>query len=122
MKKKYFVLRDNCDANEATLAYYDSEKKFKNAILQPKRSIYLRDCFSINRKIDAKHKYAIALYTKDECFAIEVDNEIQMKEWLEVMIELQSQSNDFRQGHRSHYGRYQSNTYQINLNSETVDK
>ncbi|CAG2181184.1 unnamed protein product, partial [Oppiella nova] len=27
MKRKYFVLRDNNDSNEANLCYYDSEKK-----------------------------------------------------------------------------------------------
>ncbi|CAG2119030.1 unnamed protein product, partial [Medioppia subpectinata] len=54
LKKKYFVLRDNFDPNLGSLSYYDTEKKFKNSSSnwsnsQPKRVIYLKDCFSINR-------------------------------------------------------------------------
>ena len=101
MKKKFFVLRDNNELNSGNLSYFDSEKKFKNLNSQPKRVIYLKDCFSINRKIDGKHKYAIALYTKEDCFTTVLDDEQQLKDWLEALIDLQSQSIGFR---AAHYG------------------
>ncbi|KAG8197682.1 hypothetical protein JTE90_001606 [Oedothorax gibbosus] len=88
MKKKYFVLRTDSDSGAARLEYYDNEKKFKAG--QPaKRSIPIKTCFNINRKVDAKHKFAIALYTKDDCFSVVADNEDSCEEWLIAMLELQ---------------------------------
>ncbi|CAG2161964.1 unnamed protein product [Oppiella nova] len=114
MKRKYFVLRDNNDSNEANLCYYDSEKKFRNssANSQPKRVIYLKDCFSINRKIDGKHKYAIALYTKEDCFTTIVDEEDNLKQWLEALVDSQLLCNDFRTGHCIQY----EHVWQVNIN------
>ncbi|XP_054161057.1 serine-rich adhesin for platelets-like isoform X2 [Oppia nitens] len=113
MKKKYFVLRDHNDSNMGSLSYFDSEKKFRhNNGQQPKRLIYLKDCFSINRKIDGKHKHAIALYTRDECFTTIVEDAEQQRQWLEALHALQNQTNDFRIGHGVHY----EHVWQVNIN------
>ncbi|XP_071037518.1 insulin receptor substrate 1 isoform X1 [Parasteatoda tepidariorum] len=88
MKKKYFVLRTESDSGPARLEYYDSEKKYKAGGVA-KRSISIKTCFNINRKIDAKHKFAIALYTKDDCFSVVTDNENSREDWLNAMLELQ---------------------------------
>lgn len=112
MKKKYFVLRDNHEPNAANLTYFDNEKKFKNSSSQPKRVIYLKDCFSINRKIDGKHKYVIALYTKEDSFCTVVEDEEQLKDWLDALIDLQSQGIDFRTGHSIHY----QHVWQVTIN------
>ncbi|XP_035228178.1 insulin receptor substrate 1-B-like, partial [Stegodyphus dumicola] len=88
MKKKYFVLRTESESGPARLEYYDSEKKFK-AGGPPKRSIHIKTCFNINRKVDAKHKLAIALYTKDDCFSVVADSEASLEDWLNAMLELQ---------------------------------
>ncbi|XP_054719451.1 insulin receptor substrate 2-B-like [Uloborus diversus] len=88
MKKKYFVLRTDSDSGPARLEYYDNEKKFKAGVTS-KRSIAIKTCFNINRKVDAKHKLAIALYTKDDCFSVVADSEASLDEWLNAMLELQ---------------------------------
>lgn len=88
MKKKYFVLRTESETGPARLEYYDSEKKFK-AGGAAKRSIHIKTCFNINRKVDAKQKFAIALYTKDDCFSVVADSEESLEEWLNAMLELQ---------------------------------
>lgn len=89
LKKKYFVLRGEAPGCLACLEYYDSKKKFENRHL-PKRSILLHSCFNINKRGDTKHKHVIALYTKDECFCLILDNEKELDEWLQAMLRLQS--------------------------------
>ncbi|XP_071628930.1 uncharacterized protein Chico isoform X2 [Temnothorax longispinosus] len=89
MKKKYFVLRGESPGSFACLEYYDSKKKFENR-QPPKRSILLHSCFNINKRGDTKHKHVIALYTKDECFCLILDNEKELDEWLKAMLRLQS--------------------------------
>ncbi|XP_067142156.1 insulin receptor substrate 1 isoform X2 [Centruroides vittatus] len=88
MKKKYFVLRTETPTGPARLEYYDNEKKWKAGI-QPKRSIILKTCFNINRKLDSKQKNVIALYTRDDCFAVVTENDDELDQWLTAMLELQ---------------------------------
>ncbi|XP_076647170.1 insulin receptor substrate 1 chico isoform X2 [Halictus rubicundus] len=88
-KKKYFVLRGEAPGFPACLEYYDNKKKFENR-QSPKRSILLDSCFNINKRVDTKHKHVIALYTKDECFCLILENEKELNEWLKEMLLLQS--------------------------------
>nr|XP_050844422.1 insulin receptor substrate 1 isoform X3 [Vespula vulgaris] len=89
LKKKYFILRGEAPGYPACLEYYDSKKKFESK-QSPKRSILLHSCFNINKRVDTKHKHVIALYTKDECFCLILDNEKELNEWLKAMLLLQS--------------------------------
>ena len=90
MKKKLFVLREESrHGGPARLEYYDSEKKLKNGAA-PKRSIILSTCFSINTKSDARHKHALALFTKDDCFTVVCDGEEEQRAWLQAMLELRN--------------------------------
>lgn len=82
MKKKYFVLRDANEERPPTFDYYDSEKKFRANAAAPKRSINVRTCFAINKKPDAKNKFAFALYTRNECLALAAENEAELNDWL----------------------------------------
>ncbi|KAK3087074.1 hypothetical protein FSP39_001278 [Pinctada imbricata] len=86
-KKKYFVLRSTSSSGAARLEYYDNEKKFRANAL-PKRSIELYKCFNINKKSDTKVKNVIALYLKEECFAV-VAEEDEMSSWLDLLLEYQ---------------------------------
>ncbi|XP_033231449.1 insulin receptor substrate 1-like isoform X5 [Belonocnema kinseyi] len=89
LKKKFFVLRGEATGCPACLEYYDNKKKFENS-QPPKRSISLHSCFNINKRSDTKQKHVIALYTKDECFCIVLDNEKEMADWLNAMLLLQN--------------------------------
>ena len=91
MKKKLFVLYQDDGKRGARLEYFDSEKKYKNGAGVPKRSIVLKECLSINTKLDAKHKHAIALYTKEDCFAMVCENDAEQREWMKALEELQRQ-------------------------------
>ncbi|XP_022255500.1 insulin receptor substrate 1-like isoform X2 [Limulus polyphemus] len=55
----------------------------------PKRKIAIKTCFNINRKLDARQKFAIALYTKDDCFGLVADNQLEMEKWINALLELQ---------------------------------
>ncbi|GAB1600700.1 uncharacterized protein LOC106876466 isoform X1 [Argonauta hians] len=89
MKKKFFVLRGNSNAGPARLEYYDSEKKYRASAV-PKRSIELNSCFNINKKIDPKHKHAVSLFTKDDCFSVVAENAEEQDAWLDCLLDLQN--------------------------------
>lgn len=104
MKKKFFVLRSTSSSGPARLEYYDSEKKF-NANHHPKRSIHLHTCFNINRKSDSRHKYAIALYTKEDCFSVICEDEKEQETWLSLMLDYQNEYVRDGDRGREHYGK-----------------
>lgn len=85
MKKKYFVLVSDNGDKPARLEYYDSEKKFRSRFGHPKRSIVLKSCFHISRRLDTKQKFVIALYTKEDSFCIVLENETDMCKWQEAL-------------------------------------
>lgn len=88
MKKKYFVLHSDGVDKSARLEYYDSEKKFRSRFGHPKRSIVLKSCFHINRRLDTKQKFVIALYTKDDSFCVVMENETELNKWLKALLAL----------------------------------
>ena len=94
MKKKFFVLRGCSNSGPARLEYYDSEKKYRTGA-GCKRSIELAGCFNINKKMDPKHKHAISLFTKDDCFSVVAENVDEQESWLGCLLDLQNDSYHF---------------------------
>ncbi|KAL0969981.1 hypothetical protein UPYG_G00235540 [Umbra pygmaea] len=108
--KRFFVLRAASHLGLSRLEYYDSEKKFRNSLRSaaaaaatgavapspPKRVIYLYQCFTVNKRADSKNKHLIALYTKDEYFAIVAENEQEQEDWFIALSELM---NEGKKGH-----------------------
>lgn len=106
--KRFFVLRAASHLGPSRLEYYDSEKKFRNSLRSaaasggavapspPKRVIYLYQCFTVNKRADSKNKHLIALYTKDEYFAIVAENEQEQEDWYVAISELMSEG---KRGH-----------------------
>lgn len=88
--RRYFVLKEQSDCKPARLEYYESEKKWKNKSTA-KRVITLDSCLSINKRADAKNRYLIALYTKDEYFAVAAENENEQESWYRDLTELMSE-------------------------------
>ncbi|XP_033842244.1 insulin receptor substrate 2 [Periophthalmus magnuspinnatus] len=88
--RRFFVLKEQSDGFPARLEYYESEKKWKNKSTA-KRVIPLDSCLNINKRADAKHKYLIALYTKDEYFAVAAENEQEQESWYQVLTDLMSE-------------------------------
>nr|XP_046259950.1 insulin receptor substrate 2 [Scatophagus argus] len=88
--KRFFVLKEPSEGFPARLEYYESEKKWKNKSAA-KRVIPLDCCLNINKRADAKHKYLIALYTKDEYFAVAAENEQEQESWYRVLTDLMAE-------------------------------
>ncbi len=55
-----------------------------------KRVIFIDSCLSINKRADAKHRYLIALYSKDEYFAVAAENEQEQESWHADLTDLLS--------------------------------
>ncbi|XP_074483480.1 insulin receptor substrate 2-like isoform X1 [Sebastes fasciatus] len=86
--RRFFVLREPTESCPgARLEYYESEKKWRNKSAA-KRVITLDSCLCVNMRADAKHKHLIALYTKDEYFAVAADNEQEQESWYTVLTDL----------------------------------
>ncbi|CAJ1087013.1 insulin receptor substrate 2a isoform X2 [Xyrichtys novacula] len=85
--RRFFVLREPTERYPARLEYYESEKKWRNKSAA-KRVITLDSCLCVNKRADAKHKHLIALYTKDEYFAVAADNEQEQESWYTVLTDL----------------------------------
>ncbi|XP_007893174.2 insulin receptor substrate 2-A isoform X1 [Callorhinchus milii] len=89
--KRFFVLRAPSHLGPARLEYYDSEKKWRSRASAPKRVILLCQCFTVSRRADAKSKYLVALYTKDEYFAMVAESEQEQESWYSAVSELMNE-------------------------------
>ncbi|XP_053563761.1 insulin receptor substrate 2 [Bombina bombina] len=97
--KRFFVLREpgeGCPA--ARLEYYESEKKWRSKSAAAKRVISLDSCLNINKRADAKNKYLIALYTRDEYFAVAAESEQEQESWYRALTDLLSTGRGERDG------------------------
>ncbi|KAJ8350780.1 hypothetical protein SKAU_G00259100 [Synaphobranchus kaupii] len=92
--KRFFVLKEQSEGFPARLEYYENEKKWKNKSAA-KRVIPLDSCLNINKRADAKHKHLIALYTKDEYFAVAADNEQEQEDWYGVLTDLMNEGRPY---------------------------
>lgn len=88
--RRFFVLKEQSDCLPARLEYYESEKKWRNKS-SARRVVSLDSCLSINKRADAKHRYLIALYTKDEYFAVAADNESEQESWYRDLTNLMNE-------------------------------
>uniref|UniRef100_A0A672K4E9 Insulin receptor substrate 1-B-like n=1 Tax=Sinocyclocheilus grahami TaxID=75366 RepID=A0A672K4E9_SINGR len=88
MHKRFFVLRAASASGPSRLEYYENEKKWRYKSGAPKRSIPLESCFNINKRADSKNKHLVALYTKDEYFAIAADSEVEQESWYQALVDL----------------------------------
>ncbi|XP_074047359.1 insulin receptor substrate 1 [Macrotis lagotis] len=93
MHKRFFVLRAASEAGgPARLEYYENEKKWRHKSGAPKRSIPLESCFNINKRADSKNKHLVALYTRDEHFAVAADSESEQESWYQALLQLHNRA------------------------------
>ncbi|XP_015279000.1 PREDICTED: LOW QUALITY PROTEIN: insulin receptor substrate 2-like, partial [Gekko japonicus] len=91
-------------AAAARLEYYESEKKWRSKASAPKRAIALDACLNIHKRADAKHKHLIALYTRDETFALAAESEAEQEAWFQEQTELLRDSQAAGQGTQKRLG------------------
>ncbi|XP_060098203.1 insulin receptor substrate 1 [Heteronotia binoei] len=104
MHKRFFVLRATSESGPARLEYYENEKKWRHKSGAPKRSIPLESCFNINKRADSKNKHLVALYTKDEHFAIAADSEPEQESWYQALLQLHNRAKSHHYQHHHHHG------------------
>ncbi|KAM4771929.1 insulin receptor substrate 1 [Rhinophrynus dorsalis] len=104
MHKRFFVLRAASESGLARLEYYENEKKWRHKSGAPKRSIPLESCFNINKRADSKNKHLVALYTKDECFAIAAECEQEQEGWYQALVDLHNRGKTHHQHNHHHDG------------------
>ncbi|KAG7257248.1 hypothetical protein CRUP_027733 [Coryphaenoides rupestris] len=89
--RRYFVLREREPRDHgapARLECYESEKKWRGGSA-PKRVVTLdAACLCVNKRADAKHRHLVALYTRDEYFAVAADSEAERDAWFLALSEL----------------------------------
>ncbi|XDV31996.1 hypothetical protein PO909_002904 [Leuciscus waleckii] len=78
MHKRFFVLRAASASGPSRLEYYENEKKWRHK----------SSCFNINKRADSKNKHLVALYAKDEYFAIAADCELEQESWYQALVDL----------------------------------
>ncbi|KAJ8271172.1 hypothetical protein GJAV_G00123580 [Gymnothorax javanicus] len=88
MHRRFFVLRIASASGPSRLEYYENEKKWRHKSVAPKRSIPLERCLNINKRADSKNKYLVALYTKEEYFAVAADNEQEQEQWYQALLDV----------------------------------
>nr|XP_003218341.1 PREDICTED: insulin receptor substrate 1 [Anolis carolinensis] len=103
MHKRFFVLRAASELGPARLEYYENEKKWRHKSGAPKRSIPLESCFNINKRADSKNKHLVALYTKDEHFAIAADSEPEQESWYQALLQLHNRAKSHHHQHHHHH-------------------
>ncbi|XP_061430941.1 insulin receptor substrate 1-B-like isoform X3 [Lethenteron reissneri] len=91
--RRFFVLRGPEPASPAgRLEYYESERKWRQRSGGPKRSVALHTCLCVSRRADARHRYLVALYTKDEYFAVAAESEQEQDAWHRALSDLLAQA------------------------------
>ncbi|NXF29748.1 IRS1 protein, partial [Nyctibius bracteatus] len=108
MHKRFFVLRAASESGPARLEYYENEKKWRHKSGAPKRSIPLESCFNINKRADSKNKHLVALYTKDEHFAIAADSEPEQESWYQALLQLHNRAKGHHHLHHHHHHHHHS--------------
>ncbi|XP_060944606.1 insulin receptor substrate 2 [Limanda limanda] len=88
--KRFFVLKEPSGGVPARLEYYESEKKWRNKSAA-KRVIPLDCCLNVNKRADAKHRFLIALYTRDEYFAVAAESEPEQESWYRLLADLMAE-------------------------------
>ncbi|XP_039251424.2 insulin receptor substrate 2-B-like [Styela clava] len=79
--KRYFVLKEGPPPR---LECYDSAKSYmKNG--KPKRCIELENAWNIDKKVTAKHKHLIGVYTEEEYFAMAAENDSTQEMWVNAL-------------------------------------
>ncbi|XP_046523158.1 insulin receptor substrate 1-like [Equus quagga] len=82
-RRRFFVLR----ADPPRLECYESEKKFRAGRAPPKLSVSLAGACTISKRVDARHRHLIVLYTRDRSLGVAAASEAEQQAWYSALLQ-----------------------------------
>lgn len=82
-RRRFFVLR----ADPPRLECYESEKKFRAGRTPPKFSVSLGGACTISKRMDARQRHLIVLYTRDRSLGVAAASEAEQQAWYSALLE-----------------------------------
>lgn len=82
-RRRFFVLR----ADPPRLECYESEKKFRAGRAPPKLSMSLAGACTISKRMDARQRHLIVLYTRDCSLGVAAASETEQQAWYSALLE-----------------------------------
>lgn len=81
--RRFFVLR----ADPPRLECYESEKKFHAGRAAPKLSVSLTGACTISKRVDARQRHLIFLFTADRSLGVAAASEAEQQAWYSALLE-----------------------------------
>ncbi|XP_032965772.1 insulin receptor substrate 1-like [Rhinolophus ferrumequinum] len=82
-RRRFFVLR----ADPPRLECYQSEKKFRAGRAPPKLTMSLGGACTISKRMDARQRHLIVLYTRDCSLGVAAASETEQQAWYSALLE-----------------------------------
>ncbi|XP_014652607.1 PREDICTED: insulin receptor substrate 1-like [Ceratotherium simum simum] len=82
-RRRFFVLR----ADPPRLECYESEKKFRAGRAPPKLSVNLAGACTISKRVDARQRHLIVLYTRDRSLGVAAASEAEQQAWYSALLQ-----------------------------------
>ncbi|KAG8523730.1 Insulin receptor substrate 1 [Galemys pyrenaicus] len=85
-RRRFFVLR----ADPPRLECYESEKKFRGGGARPKLSVSLAGACTISKRVDARRRLLIVLYTRERSLGVAAASEAEQQAWYSALLEVRA--------------------------------
>ncbi|XP_054990845.1 insulin receptor substrate 1-like [Sorex araneus] len=85
-RRRFFVLR----ADPPRLDCFESEKKFRGGRAPPKLSVSLAGACTISKRVDARQRHLIVLYTRDRSLGVAAASEAEQLAWYSALLEVRA--------------------------------
>lgn len=100
-RRRFFVLR----ADPPRLECYQSEKKFRAGRTPPKFSVSLGGACTISKRVDARQRHLIVLYTRDRSLGVAAASEAEQQAWYSALLEARAAAGEAPAPRRRRCGR-----------------
>lgn len=93
-RRRFFVLR----ADPPRLDCFESEKKFRGGRALPKLSVSLAGACTISKRVDARQRHLIVVYTRDRSLDVAAASEAEQLAWYNALLEVRAAAGEARAG------------------------
>lgn len=84
--RRFFVLR----VDPPRLDCFESEKKFRGGRALPKLSVSLAGACTISKRVDARQRHLIVVYTSDRSLGVAAASEEEQLAWYSALLEVRA--------------------------------